>query len=106
MNELTFLEWIPGTPEDKHVGIAVIKFGGMILRYKVHEKNGRYFLSPGSFKVKDQYTAQDQYIEAFKIDSSYEAERVVNFVLSKVKDQLAKTGVHLAIKTAADNLPF
>jgi hypothetical protein len=94
MNNLEFLDYTP-TPSEKHLGIATIKWGNLILRYKIVPltKGEGFFAVTASFKVKDPYTNEDKYVHAIDIDSRSEETRVLDFVKSHVKVKLHQTGI-------------
>jgi len=96
MIPLDFIEFIPASKDDRHLGIASVKWGGMILRFKIQPTQDQksYFATPASYKVKDQITQEDKYLHAFEIDSRSEHDRVTNFVKSNVKVQLGHTSVN------------
>jgi len=94
------------TPGEKHLGIATIKYNGIILRYKIiPTKDGKNcFAAPSAYKVTENY--EDRYIPAFVIDSQTDDQRVKDFMLGKVREVLygAPNTVSLASAPVAQSL--
>lgn len=95
MNTLEFLDFTHGTKDDRYLGLVTIKWGGIVLRYKVVQRtDGKgVFATTASFKTKDQITLEDKYVNAFEIDSRSENDRVLQFVVSHAKAKLGMTSV-------------
>jgi hypothetical protein len=96
MNTLEFLDYIPASKDDRHLGVASIKWGGLILRFKAQNRtDGKgFFITTASFKIKDPVTLDEKYVQAFDIDSRSEHDRIINFVTTHVRSRMGMTSVH------------
>ena len=73
------------TPNEKHLGIASVKYmGKIVLRYKiVPKKDGSaWFPNAASYKIVEN--GEDRYTAAFMLDSHSESEDMMNFIRKHV----------------------
>lgn len=86
MNEYQFISYVE-TPNEKHLGVAVVSFfGKILLRYKiVPNKDGTgYFPCAASIKMPPTAAKPDNYSSAFEIDSNSAKRQLEEFVMLNV----------------------
>ena len=84
-----FLEFDDAMADDKTLGIATIRaWGKIILKYKLIKTEKGYFAAPaGSVKTGfDTEKGKDKYEPSFMIDSSFESNKIKEFVKDKSAD--------------------
>jgi hypothetical protein len=106
MNNLEFLDYI-ATPGESYMGVAEVKWNGLILRYKIVPNktgDGTWFPTMAAYKVRsaiNSSTGKDEYAKSVEIDSNTDQKKVIDFVTSHVKVRLHQTG----IKTGQSSMP-
>lgn len=96
MIPLDFLEFTPPSKDDRYLGIVSVKWGGLVLRYKITPTpDGKgYFVNPPKYKTINPITLEDKYLDSFEIDSKMETNRIIDFVKSHAKVHLNQTSVN------------
>lgn len=90
MSQFEFMEYTP-TPNEKHLGIVKVKcWGKIVLRYKIVQKkdgNG-FFPVAASYKMSSS-DGEDNYVNAFALDSNSDKEDLENLIKSSIKRYLS-----------------
>lgn len=84
MSEIEFLKY-EEFKTDYQMGIATVRYGKVILRYKVVQKKdgSGYFPSAASYKVTDH--GEDKFLKSFTVDSRADEEEIEQAIRSGVK---------------------
>lgn len=87
--DIKFMEYVE-TPTEKHLGIATIMYGSMLLRFKIQPgKDGQgFYAQSASHKVTEN--GQDKYLESFLVDSRIEHGKMMDIVREGVKQSQNK----------------
>lgn len=113
---IDFVDFIE-TPNEKHLGIAVVKYmGKVILKYKiVKNKDGNgWFPTEAAYKISD--ASGESYTPAFMLDSRSEHAEVERVLRTNVNSYFAKkqnrttqpsyTQTQYSNARRDDNVPF
>ena len=82
--EIKFESYV-ATPGEKHMGIATVFYGTMLLRFKIQPgKDGNgFYAQAASHKIVEN--GVDRYVESFMIDSRIEHMKIMEVVTEGVK---------------------
>lgn len=86
MNNIEYLDYIP-LEKDKTPPVIIIRWNGIVLRFKIltNSKTGNKYPATASLLLKDPITQAEEFKPAFKIDSSYDEEKVNKFVMAEYR---------------------
>jgi hypothetical protein len=87
--EIRFESYVE-TPGEKHMGIATIFYGTLLLRFKIQPgKDGNgFYAQAASHKIVEN--GVDRYVESFMIDSRIEHMKIMEMVKEGVKAAQSK----------------
>ena len=93
------------TPGERHLGIATIEVGSLILRYKIMKGDKGLFAVPPALKLGEDHTGRPVFEGAFSFKDVQEGVAIRRFVLENARLYMEETPT-ISPSATHDDLPF